>query len=108
MFSIDAASDSLYRNVSESVGVQAFVAPITLNGNSVNFAPNFGFHIPQTVRTSTNTSPAAVLDLRLLKINGLTRLYRLNLVSGALTDLGTVGDGLTEVSGMVAGSNSVN
>jgi len=84
-------------------GTQASPQTLKLNGNPVTLTSVNGFDIPSDVRATT--SDAAVsqgFGLAALTVGGLTGLYRIDLPSGAVTSLGTIGAGLA-LRGLTAG-----
>jgi len=82
--------------------------PITLGGAALDFTAANGFDIPSEVLTSTSGSPVTEgAALAVLTVNGVTRLYAIDLPTGAATDLGTIGAGSTALSGLAVGQTAV-
>ena len=93
-YALDYGTHSLV-TVANNAGTLATVATITLNGTELNFgslndAVYAGFDI--------NTSPLGVnTAYALLKVNGTTGLYTIDLTNGRATSLGAFGTGVGDI-----------
>ena len=81
--------------------------PITVGGNTLDFSEANGFDIPSNVRVTTSGSDRrrrAARASRRSRSRGASRLYSINLLTGAATDLGALA---ANVSGLAAGQTTV-
>lgn len=103
LFTLDATGDRLYIQNPPNVGVQTAPVDVTFNGAPVDFAPTTGFDIPPGPAAAANNAPVDGSGFAALTVSDGTRLYRLGLISGALEDLGPIGDGTVPSIGLVIG-----
>jgi hypothetical protein len=90
LYTIDAASNSLYIQNPPNNGTQTLGLVVTLSGMLLDFTDVRGFDIVPGVNAPTNSSPVSSGSALLLgTVGGTTSLYRLNLVNGQATLLGT-------------------
>ena len=84
-----------------NTGTQVHKASVTLAGTPVNFVHVGGFDIDPAVNApSSGTAVSSGDGYAVLTVGSSTRLYRVNLVTGALTDLGTIGNGSAAIQGL--------
>ena len=78
-----------------AVSKNEIVAPVGGPGGApLNFTAVNGFDIPSEVRTVVSGTPVTEgAAFAALSVNGSARLYSIDLVTGAATDLGTIGAG---------------
>ena len=77
---------------------------VRLGGSTLAFTSVNGFDIPSDVRVSANN--AAVTSgsgFAALTVAGVTSLYRIDLATGAATNLGPVGSGAAGLRGLTVG-----
>ena len=94
LYTLDAASNSLYIQNPPNAGTQTQALPITLGGNGLDFTTATGFDIPGTVAVTTSNMPAKGDGWLVATVAGTTGLYRVNLATGAATSIGAVGTSL--------------
>lgn len=94
LYVIDDVTDSLYIQVPPNNGTLVLVGALGLNVSAVN-----GFEI---LPGTANTAVAS------LTVAGVTSLYNVNLATGAITLVDTVGNGVTGVLGLSALGGSGN
>jgi Ca2+-binding RTX toxin-like protein len=95
-YTIDSASDRLYLQNPATSLTTAIGTGIGFDFTRVN-----GFDIPTGVNAATTNTPVASgTAFAILNVGGTTGLYSINLVSGAGTFVGNVGNGTTAVQGM--------
>jgi len=95
LYALSSTGSQLTIQVPPNNGTQASPQTLKLNGNTLALTSVNGFDIPSDVRAVT--SDIAVnkgSGLAALTVGGLTGLYRIDLTSGAVTSLGTIGSGL--------------
>jgi hypothetical protein len=95
LYVLDEIGDSLFIQNPPNNGTTTNEVAIKLNGNPLDFTAVNGFDIPAGVRVATSNDPAAGFGYAVLTVGSATRLYRINLATGAATDLGNVGFGTT-------------
>jgi Ca2+-binding RTX toxin-like protein len=98
-YTLDAATNSLFIQNPPNAGTQTATLAITLNGTPLDFTAANGFDIPPNVAVGTSNTPATGQGLAMLTVGGVTRLYGIELSTGAATFLGRVGDGTAPVQG---------
>jgi hypothetical protein len=105
-FVIDASSNQLFIQNPPNAGTLTSPVTITSGGSTLDFTAASGFDIPSGVRVnSSNTAPpAGSTGFAALTVGGATRLYSIDLVTGAATDLGAL---TANVSGLAAGQTVV-
>jgi hypothetical protein len=103
---IDASSDQLFIQNPPNAGTLTAPVMITSGGAPLDFSTASGFDIPSNVRVNTSASaaPAGGTAFAALTVAGATRLYSIDLVTGAATDLGAL---VANVSGLAAGQTVV-
>ena len=94
LYGLDSASDSLYRFNSPNGGTTVLVGAITVNGTAIDFTAVNGFDIPAGVNVATsNAAVTSGFGFAALTVGGASSLYRIDLTTGAATNLGTIGNG---------------
>ena len=101
-YTLDSASDTLFIQNS-SFGTLSAPHAVTLNGSPLDFASVNGFDIPGGVTVTSSGSPAIGFGYAGLTVGGVTSLYRIDLASGAATNLGAIGAGATPLAGLTLG-----
>jgi hypothetical protein len=88
---IDAGSDQLFIQNPPNAGTLTVGLAITVGGAPLDFSAVSGFDIPSNVRVTTSgTPPVAGSAFAALTVAGAQRLYSIDLVTGAATDLGAL------------------
>ena len=100
LYVIDADSDRLSLQSDPNAGTETFVADITLNGQPLDFTEVNGFDIPAGVNAAANNAPATGLAFASLTTARGTRLYTIDLTTGAATDLGPIAGGTAPYNGL--------
>lgn len=99
LYTLDATSHSLYIQNPPNNGNQTAALPITLNGNPLNFSAVDGFDIEPGVNAAVNNAAVASGSATAaLHVGGSTRLYSIDLTTGAATLLGFPGADLTSLA----------
>jgi hypothetical protein len=92
LYTIDAASNSLFIQNPANGGTQTLGQTVTLNGSPLDFSANSGLDIPPGVNAAS--SSAAVVSgsaSAALTVGGVAGLYQINLVNGQATLIGSLG-----------------
>lgn len=98
---LDAATNQLRIQNPPNGGTQVNIIAVTLNGTPLDFDAVGGFDIPSGVTAATSGTPVTTGSaFAVLTVGGSTGMYSIDLVTGAATLVGTVGDGTTPVSGL--------
>jgi hypothetical protein len=106
LYTLDAASNSLYIQNPANGGTQTLGLPVTLGGNPLDISAVSGFDVPAGVNAAASNSPVlAGSAFAVLNVGGATGLYSINLVTAAATLVGTVGTGVDPVSGAAVQSD---
>lgn len=96
---IDAQSDRLFVQNPPNAGTLTVPLAITLGGVALDFTAVNGFDIPSDVRvTASGVPPTTGSGYAALTVAGAQRLYRIDLVTGAATDLGALPAALSGVA----------
>ena len=103
-YTLDSASDTLFIQNS-SLGTLSAPHAVTLNGSPLDFTSVNGFDIPGGVTATSSGSPAIGFGYAALTVGGVTGLYRIDLASGAATNLGAIGAGTTQLTGLALGNS---
>lgn len=105
---IDAATNSIRIQNPPNAGTQVNPIAVTLNGKAFDFSSATGFDIAAGVNVSTSGAPVAGGDaFALLEARGKTGLYRIDLVSGAATFVGTFANGKVPALGLAINHNYI-
>lgn len=101
LYTLDAATRSLYLQTPPNAGTLAAPVAVTLGGAPLSFDTRFGFDLQADVRAAA--SNAAVTRGKAhaaLTVAGSTALYEIDLVTGRAVNLGLVGDGTLEIAAL--------
>jgi hypothetical protein len=102
---IDAGSDRLYVQNPPNSGAVTFGIAITQGGVPLDFSDASGFDIPSQVRAFASGTPVdSGSAFAALTVGGTQRLYSIDLVTGAASDLGPLA---VMLSGLAAGQTAV-
>lgn len=103
-YGIDAATNSLHLVTNPNGGVLGAAIAIKLGGAALDFTSVAGFDIPQTVTTATaNAAVTQGTAYAALVVGGATNLYKIDLVTGTATFVGSIGAGTTMLHGIAVG-----
>jgi hypothetical protein len=94
LYTLSAATHTLYLQNPPNTGVQTTPLPVTLNGSPLNFTAANGFDILPGVNVSSSNTPATGTGLAFLTVAGTWALYTIDLSTGAATLLGIQGTGI--------------
>jgi hypothetical protein len=109
LYTLDASTDSLYIQNPANAGTQGSAVAVTLGGSSLDFSSRLGFEIPPSITSNTSGSPVVSgSGYGAFTVGGVTGLYSVNLVSGAVTNIGAIGAGSTVVRGLAVSEVSAN
>src|SRR6478752_3228101 len=103
LYTLDSASNSLYlqNQTPATSGGQSLVHALMTGGSALDFSAVRGFDIPTGVAAATNgAAVTSGVGYAALTVGGSTKLYTVDLVSGAATLVGAVGTGLYPVKGL--------
>lgn len=103
-YTLDAAGDRLLIQNPPNAGVQTMAMPVTVAGAPLDFTAAGGFDITPDVAVAAPNTPATGRGYAALTVGGVTRLYAIELSSGAAVPLGTIGAGSAGVSGLAVWS----
>ncbi len=103
---MDASTNQIFIQNPPNAGTLTAPVTITSGGGTLDFTAVSGFDIPSNVRVSSSNSaaPAGSTAFAALNVGGASRLYSIDLVTGAATDLGAL---VANVSGLAAGQTVV-
>jgi hypothetical protein len=104
LYTLDPASDTLFIQSNPNGGVETAGHAVTLGGSPLDFTSVSGFDIPASVLTTAlNTAVPFGVGFAALTVGGVTGLYRIDLVTGEATSLGSIGAGATALAGLALG-----
>jgi hypothetical protein len=106
LYTLDSASDSLFIQTPPNNGTQTMRLVVTLGGAPVDFTTTNGFDIPADVSVSTSNTAAVGRAYAQLVVGGLTRLYTIELSTGAATLIGAIGGGAPGITGLALGEGA--
>jgi len=103
-YGLDASTGSLHLFSNPNGGVTAAAIPVKLGGAALAFTSAV-LDIPHAVTTAASNSapPAGSFGYAALEVAGATGLYKIDLVTGAATFVGLIGDGSRTIIGLAAG-----
>lgn len=85
-------------------GTQTLPLTVRLNGSTLAFTSVNGFDIPSDVRApSNNAAVTSGSGFAALTVGSVTSLYRIDLATGAASNLGAIGAGTTVLRGLTVG-----
>ncbi len=103
-YTLDSATDTLFIQNPPNTGTQTNPRPVTVGGVALDFTEVNGFDIPAGVRTDTsNAGVTSGFGFAGLTVGGTTSLYRIDLTTGAATNLGAFDTGFSPLGGLAAG-----
>jgi hypothetical protein len=103
-YTLDAATNKLFIQDPPNSGTQTAAVTITVDGKPLEFTAVNGFDIPPSVAVSVANAPAAKgTAFAALTVDGQSGLYAIDLVTGAATPLGTIGDATTPLVALAVG-----
>jgi hypothetical protein len=101
---LDPVSNTLFIQNPPNAGTVTVPQAVTLSGSPLDFIEASGFDIPSDVKVTTSAAPAVGRGFAALTVGTTTRLYAINLNTGAATDLGAIG---MNVGGLAAGQTAL-
>ncbi|MCA6126320.1 DUF4394 domain-containing protein [Bradyrhizobium sp. WSM 1704] len=104
LYALDPVSNALFIQNTPNSGTETSKIVVTLNGNPLDFTAVGGFDIPGNVSGVIPNGPANGFGYAELTVGGTTSLYKIDLGSGAATNLGTIGAGTTSLAGLALGA----
>lgn len=99
-YTLDPVTNSLYIQSPPNNGTQTLPLPLTLGGAPLDFTSNVAFDIPSSVAVPTSNTSATGDGWFVATVGGLTKLYRLDLKTGAAIEVEKVGFGTTSLTGL--------
>jgi hypothetical protein len=103
-YGLNVANQALHIVTVPNTGTLGTAIPIKVGGNALAFTAIGGFDIPQSVKTpAANAAVTEGSGYAVLTVAGTTGLYKINLVDGTATLLGSVGAGTTGLGGLAVG-----
>lgn len=92
LYNLSSATSQLTIQSPPNDGTQTSAIKLRVGGADLVFTAVNGFDIPSDVRVTTSDMPVTSgFGFAALKVGGIRQLYRINLVSGAAENLGTIG-----------------
>ncbi|MGL5098412.1 MAG: DUF4394 domain-containing protein, partial [Planctomycetia bacterium] len=107
LYTLDAATNSLYIQTPPNSGTQTAAVAVTLGGAPLDFTNVGGFDIGTGVNVAVNNAAAQGSAFAVLTVGGATSLYSIDLATGAATRVGALGDGLASVDGFAVHNEAV-
>ncbi|HEX6591807.1 MAG TPA: DUF4394 domain-containing protein, partial [Moraxellaceae bacterium] len=108
LYALDNVSNSLFIQTPPNAGTLTSGLALTLGGSMLDFSAPLGFDIQSQVRASSNNAAVSSGSAyAALTVSGVTSLYRINLVDGTTTNLGSIGSGTTAIAGLALGQTHV-
>jgi len=108
LYTISAATQTLYIQNPPNAGTQTTPHAITLNGNPLNFSAGEGFDILPHVDVGSSNAVATGTGLAVLNVSNAQSLYTIDLSTGAATQLGTFGSGPSTILTMAVQGEDVH
>lgn len=107
LYALSEAGSQLTIQNQPNAGTQTLPLTVRLNGSPLVFTNVNGFDIPSDVRAPlSNAAVTSGSGFAALKVGATTQLYRIDLVTGAATNLGTIGAG-ADLRGLAVGQTHV-
>ena len=106
LYTLDPTSNSLFIQNPPNNGVQTMGLTVTLGGAAVDFTTATGFDIPGDISVTTSNTAAVGRAFAQLVVGGLTRLYTIELSTGAATLIGSIGAGGPGIAGLTLGEGA--
>ncbi len=101
LYTLDPAGNRLSLQNPPNVGTQINARSVTFGGVPFDFTSPSGFDIAPGVNVATGNAEATGTGFAALGVGGTTGLYRIDLPTGAVNNLGAIGAGTTAVAGLV-------
>jgi hypothetical protein len=100
-YTLDAATDKLFIQNPPNAGTLTNGVGITVGGAALDFTDVNGFDIPAgVVAPASNSGVTSGFGYAALTVAGTTSLFRIDLTTGAATNLGNIGAGATGAAGL--------
>ena len=106
LYTLDAASDSLFIQNPPNNGTQTSQVAVTLGGTPIDFSGVNGFDITSAVTVTTANAAATGTGTAALTVGGITGLYNINLTTGAAVNVGAIGAGAASLRGLTLGQGA--
>lgn len=101
-YTIDATTDELAILNPANAGTQGSALPLTHHGVPFDAASVSGFALdPDAHSDASNTPARSGRAYAALKLGSTTKLYEIDLISGEVTEVGTIGDGTAPIQSLV-------
>lgn len=105
LYTLDALTDAFYIQAPPNAGTQTSALPVTVGGAPIDFTALCGFDIPAGVDVAAANVPVTEgVGWAALTVSGATHLYRIDLPTGAATDVGAIGTGSVPIAGLTVGN----
>lgn len=101
LYTLDPAGNRLLLQNPPNAGTQTNARTVTFGGVPFDFSSPVGFDIAPGVNVATGNTEAVGSGFAALGVGGTTSLYRIDLPTGAVNSIGTIGAGTTPVAGLV-------
>lgn len=102
LYTLDSTNNTLLIQNPPNNGTQTNALTVQLDGTPLDFTAVNGFDIPTAVvAPSPNAPVSSGIGYAALGVGGTTSLYRINLVSGTATVVGSIGNGTVGAGGLV-------
>ena len=93
LYTLDSTSNSLFIQNPANTGMQTGQRAVAVGGIALDFTSVNGFDIPAGVTVDSVGAPATGFGFADLTVGGVTSVYRIDLATGAATNLGAIGAG---------------
>ncbi|MES3039621.1 MAG: DUF4394 domain-containing protein [Pseudomonadota bacterium] len=104
LYALNEIGSQLTIQNAPNAGTQTLPLTVRLNGTTLAFSSVNGFDIPSDVRAATsNAAVTSGSGFAALTVAGVTGLYRIDLATGASTNLGAIGSGAAALRGLAVG-----
>jgi hypothetical protein len=90
-YSLSHSADRLYIQNPPNSGTLTMALPITVDGSPIDFGSSGGLDIEPGIDAPSANAPAPGRAVAALSVGGQSRLYRIDLQTGAATDQGPLG-----------------
>jgi len=97
LYTLDTDGSRLAIQNPPNAGTQTSPLTVTVGGAPLAFTAISGFDILPDVRVGTSNAPAQGVGWALLRVAGVSTLYRINLADGTATPAGTTGQALSDL-----------
>lgn len=101
LYTLSSTTDQLAVQNPPNTGTQTLAKEVELAGTPLNFSAVGGFDVDSSVNApANNAAVAAGVAYAVLTVGATNRLYRIDLVDGAATELGAIGAGTAPIQGL--------